>query len=358
MIFQSVYIMTTFIPYVCYMGLFCIFELIIGILTITKLCHSKATRNELKHLFILSFILAILMTIAVVVVLTFGIREMVTDAHIPDDVFIVCDFLFWFSYLCFFITLLATLVTRLYVTFQDSAMRMARNTLYLFGVIFVLLFLLSIAFAIVLAQQYSGDIFNESNILQHRMFVVIPFLCLYFIGSAAAIWLFVVNVLHLTTLQYRSGTLCNSSVSMNDITLNGRQQKILHLSAKYVSLFCVASLSTFISVVFSFGNRRFNRFIAIFLSVDLSVNLLCLYLQFAFASEHYRKCCCCWDSCCRAMVQRKAKRLILRESQRPQRRVRVASNAADSDEDIESDDGASNTDPLIGESQCEESVEM
>ena len=358
MIFQSVYIMTTFIPHVCFMGLFFIFELIIGILTITKLRHSNTTRNELRYLFLLSFILAILITIAAVVFLAFLIRGMTTDAHIPDDVFLVCDFLFWFCYLCFFITLLATLVTRLYVTFQDSALRMARNTLYLFGIIFVLLFLLIIALAILLTLQYSGDISNESNALKHRMLVVIPFLCLYFVGSAAAIRLFVVNVLDLTTLQYGIGTLCNSSIGMNDITLNGRQQKILHLSAKYVSLFCVASLSTFISVMFPFINKGLNEFLGLFLSVDLCVNLLCLYLQFAFASEHYRKCCCCWDSCCRAMVRSKAKRLILRQSQRPQRRVRVASNAADTDEDIESDDGAPNTDPLIGESQSEESVEM
>ena len=56
-------------------------------------------------------------------------------------------------------------------------------------------------------------------------------------------------------------------------------------------------------------------FVGLLYCMDFFINLLCLYLQFAFAADHYRKCCGFLDSPCRAMVSKRTKRDIHRLSQ-------------------------------------------
>merc|ERR1719362_1753155 len=49
-----------------------------------------------------------------------------------------------------------------------------------------------------------------------------------------------------------------------------------------------------------------------FIAIDLIVNLMCIYLQFAFAKELYFKLCGCCDRQCRRVTQRKSKRAMSR----------------------------------------------
>ena len=60
-----------------------------------------------------------------------------------------------------------------------------------------------------------------------------------------------------------------------------------------------------------------------FASIDLCVNLLCLYLQFAFAENHHRKRCRCLDSRCESVVLSKKKRIVLKEALRKQMETAV-----------------------------------
>merc|ERR1712154_119960 len=169
---------------------------------------------------------------------------------------------------------------------------------------------------------------TDSNSLQFRIIMAIPFILIFFTGSALSIRLFVNNVFELAKMQ--SVSVLDLSVRAQDIPLNARQQTILHLSAKYIALFYVASLSTILTFVL--GLTEF-EFVGLFASIDICINLLCLHLQFNFAVGLYQKCCCCWDSCCRTLVQSKAKKSIFEEYQNSPEPIPLSSVTVNTDED-------------------------
>ena len=137
------------------------------------------------------------------------------------------------------------------------------------------------------------------------------FFIFYLIGSASAVRLFVANLSELMRLQ--SGSQRKVSDSPKDIALNAKQQRTLHLSSRYILLFLVAILSTILAFL---SVQTWPNLLALFWSIDLCVNVWCLYLQFAFAADHYRKCCGCLDTCCTSMVAGSARRSIHRDSLR------------------------------------------
>ena len=334
----------------CSVAIALIFEVILGITTIIKLQKSKSTRKEVKYLFILSFILALSATVITAVL------ELLDSAN--NTIFIACDVLFEFLYLSFFITLLANLVARLHLTFKDSKFKMSKNNMLLFGIIFILLFLFCIAYAIAILLQYYYHIFGDHHIMdinsvQFRTIMGIPFILLFFIGFALSLRLFVVNIFELAKMQ--SVSSCDLNMNAQDIPLNARQQTILHLSAKYISLFYVASLSTILMIVLCLATLDF---VGLFITIDICINLLCLHLQFGFAQKHYQQCCCCWDSCCMATVQRKAKKSILDEWKSNSVTSPLPPNSSPTDKDIDHNNDDPNIDPLIRKKEFLDSADM
>ena len=321
-------------------------------MTIIKLQKSKSTGEEVKYLFIISFILALLATITVG-----AINILLAEQDPQITVFVACDVIVWFFWLSYFITLLANLVARLHIAFKDSKFKMSRNNKCLFGIIFILLFLICIAFAVGILLQYYYHTFGDYSIMdlkavEYRIIMGIPFFFIFFIGSAVSIRLFVGNVFELTTMQ--SVSSCDLDMNAKDtvardVPLSARQQTILHLSAKYISLFYVASLSTILFVTLSLTHLKF---VGLFTSIDICINLLCLHLQFNFAQKQYEKCCCCWDACCTALVHRRAKKSIFKECKSNAMPIPLSSEPFESeeDEDIKNDDEDTNTDPLIEKS--------
>ena len=333
----------------CSIGIAVVFELVLGITTIIKLQKLKSVGNKiLKYLFTVSFMLALLATI-----IMGAINVILADKNPQITSFVICDVIFWFCFLSFFITLLGNLVARLHFAFNDSKFKMSRNNKCLFGITFILLFLFCIASAISILLQHYHHIFGDYSIMdthaiEHRLIMIsIPFTLMFLVGSALSICFFVNNVSELVKMQSVSSShSCDLNTNAQDIPLNARQQTILHLSAKYISLFYVASLSTILSLILSLTHLDLAE---LFISIDICFNLLCLHLQFAFAKKQYQKCCCCWDSCCTAMVQSKAKKSIFEESKINALPVRLSSDPLDSDEDedVGNDGAATNTDPLI-----------
>merc|ERR1719295_2366822 len=77
----------------------------------------------------------------------------------------------------------------------------------------------------------------------------------------------------------------------------------MDLSAKYVSLFLLASLSSVISMFSGFYESASDLRISLFLvPIDCSVNMLCIYLQYAFAEHRYRKYCGKLDWYCKRVM--------------------------------------------------------
>ena len=293
-------------------GLACILSLIVGILTLTKMRESKGAA-KVKAMFILSFCLAVLGTAAWTIVFALDHDPRGIDAGASAHIVSIASFCWSF----FVLTLLGTLVLRLHVTFKGTAMAMSRNTVRFFVIMFVTEVIICIVWTVSAAvynMQLDAAVSAVAGVC--ATLGLILFIILYIIASLAAVRLFVLNLSELTRLQATSHhELPELSVSPDfktkDISLNAKQQKTLHLSARYILLFFVAISSTilsyFLMVILS------THMVGIIWSIDLCVNVWCLYLQFAFAANHYRKCCGCLDSCCRSMVLNGAKRAIHKE---------------------------------------------
>merc|ERR1712217_176264 len=104
----------------------------------------------------------------------------------------------------------------------------------------------------------------------------------------------------------------NLSVNPKDIELDKQQQKLSDLSSKYMMLFGIAMASTILFQIVSFCVHFNLR--SIFYSLDFTVNLLCVYLQFSFANIHYVKCCKWCDGKCKDYISRRNKRMIYKHS--------------------------------------------
>ena len=278
-------------------GIAIIFELCLGLSAYSKLRRSQhPTSRALVFLFCFSFVFALLFPMSEIAVNVFHICY-----GLHDDMIEFIDSANGIFFLCFLLSLLLTLVTRLYITFKDSALRMSQCTVSLFVVLFVVLFILNILNVAGYVLVAVGN--EEFGMILHLSAGFVS-LFLYIAGCALAVRLFAVNL----------SKVAKFSVDPNDkqsLSLNHKQLRLLHLSAKYILLFFVAVLSTISTAFFILLISR--KCGGLFASFDLCVNLLCLYLQFAFATNSYQKCCGYPDSLCRAAALRRTKMQIQKD---------------------------------------------
>lgn len=283
------------------MGLAVIIQLFIGILTYSKIRRSDSrTGWQLPFLFFLSFVFALLFTIGGMISNLFWVLYgshpaiSVATSAVP------------FFYCFFLLSLLGTLVTRLYVTFQGTGLQMSMGTIFILTVIMVT----DLISVICVCVGHTLIVFGMEDI---GWILTYPtsglFFFLYITGSALSVRLFVANLSKIAKMQRCSQD--DASPKAQDTSLNSKQLTLLNLAAKYILLFFVEIMSTlltyFLIIMLSFECR------GLFMSVDLCVNLWCLHLQFALAKKHYQKCCGCLDSCCKAVVLRRTKKAIHKE---------------------------------------------
>ena len=274
-------------------GLALFIQLYIGALAYSKTSRSESIHDRhLVFLFFLSFVCAVLCTGLLV---TAHVIYISYDSHPAYAVTITIVPIFY-SFFCDIVLL--TLVTRLYLTFRATALQMTANTVYLFSILFMLLVVLNILSVV----GNTFIVYDEEDIgwLPYVTANVLG-LFVYVAGCALAVGLFVTNLSNIAKTQAET---C--------VDLSPKQRTLLHLSAKYILLFFVASLSTGFTVFFSYIVSF--EFRGLFASVDMSVSFLCLYLQFGFAEENYQKWCGCLDSRSRMVVEKRAERDMQRES--------------------------------------------
>lgn len=286
-------------------GIALIIQLYIAASTYTQLRRSESNiSREVVILFVLSLSCAVVHTIIVPVMSTLEMSYHHSyDSH-PAIVWawsLAC-----FLYIMFLYILFITLVVRLYVTFKGTALAMSKCAIYIFVVILVLLFVV----VMFIVAGYTLHAFDDAVGWTLFLFSVILALLLYFVGSVLAVRLFVKNLHDAAKLQ--ANTMRCPTRTADDIALNAKQQRLLKLASRYILLFFVALCSTFLAeclmFIVSFECR------AVFMTIDLCINLQCLFLQFAFAEKSYQKCCGCLDSRCVAVITNQTKRRIHRES--------------------------------------------
>lgn len=271
----------------------------IGMLAYYKMRHHPKTGRELNFMFLLSFLSSCFTTISLLV---WGVLRLMS---LSDYAFLTYIGEFFMG--LFFETLLATLVLRLHLTFSDSAYRMSQNIICVFIAIFIVLFVLIVLGVVSFIVLYRNTEYIEDHIL--GWFCFFSFLIVYFAGSFFAIRFFVNNLSKLAKLRVDSQR--KVSLSADDISLNAHQRKWLNLSAKYITLFVIAILSTIFTWISCFVISF--EMAAVFVTFDYCINLFCLYLQFAFATGHYKMCCFCLDSYCRRAVSKRMKMSIHRD---------------------------------------------
>ena len=236
-------------------------------------------------------------------------------------------FLWWF----FLYILLLTLITRLYVTFLGSALEITTYTIYIFAFILACLFVLNIVIGIgYILFIYDNDGIGWTIYLCSGY----PGLFLYIVGSALSVRLYVKNLSVVAHKQMSSHR--DLTPRAEDLLLNSRQMRLLNLSAKYILLFFIAILSTNLStaciILVSWESR------GSFTAIDFTINLLCLYLQFAFAADDYKKCCGSLDSYCRTVVSNRMKRIMHKESLEMRMRIEHVLHVKETDS-VEDMDG-------------------
>jgi len=199
----------------------------------------------------------------------------------------------------FYQTLLATLVLRLHFVFQGSEFAMSPNTGRLFAIIFLVL---ATSMMLVLVHQIFevGHSFYWSSV-----FILAS---AYFVGSLLSVLFFARNLSKLAEsmdVPQRQLTL-----QRNEVSLDVKQQKLMDLSTKYVLLFLAAILSTSLAGVFALFIS--DIMVHFFAAVDLSINVFCLYLQFGFATDLYRRSFRCLDSRCKALISSRMRKNLHR----------------------------------------------
>ena len=268
--------------------------LVIGSLAVCRMRqNTKGVKREITICFILSTMLAVVTT-AFSAMSMYGFDEL-------DPFLVVVPVL---SLCGFYISLLATLVLRLHVTFGASAYRMSGTLVRVFVVVFILLFITTMAGSMGLVLEHYGYASGQVIFL----FAGIAFLILYTFGSVLSVRFFAVTLSKLA--ESRATSMRDLNLSADDITLDKSQQNMIKAGSKYV-LHCIAST---VSVFLLFLIPQITAFGGILFPIDLCVNLSCLFFQFSFAADHYYMCCGCLDVRFSSFVSARTKRRIHRNS--------------------------------------------
>ena len=245
------------------------------------------------------------------------------------------------------INLLNTLLCRLYVTFNQSAYKIKNSGRYALNSLNTITMLL---FAISIIMYISAIFLKPSTkklIIEQRIAFAIYFAAtgfsFYIITTAIIVYLFARNMLRLTRLRATSVIRVNSGsespkagtmggmfameIQRKATELNEKQTKFINNISRYVSLFTFSLLSTFMTMLSpliaeafpSVFNGRFIYLILMVGSIDGTVNMACLALQYSFATEFYYKYCiwieCCWKRLFTVHMERALEKKYMEEIQ-------------------------------------------
>jgi len=209
-------------------------------------------------------------------------------------------------------SLLTTLIIRLDVVFSDSAQEVKGTLRQIIRALYITVSISGIAYLSNAALWY----FDRYYELNYDVEVVMTvswtiYWISYFLTSVVAVGVFARNLYLLATLP-----LPESIDADRSIQLTKQQEKLIAVSSKYISLFSIAAVSTFTSVMVAslymaarvtgindIGDTQLSLVIA----CDVVVNVACLFLQYKFADKMYRRVCCGLDACYNRLMAKRMK---------------------------------------------------
>ena len=210
------------------------------------------------------------------------------------------------SFSCFFQSLLWTLVIRLHITFKPSQYCMSLRTMIVFKVIILVQFIGWIVYCSLYVFMK-----QKLNPLVSLSFDLLLFL-FYIIGSGLAVYLFLHKLSQIG--KDRAKYAIHQNISPQTVQLDRAQQSFSKLSAKYLLLFAIATISTILAHFLGYCVNIESGLRSPILAVDVCVNLFTILLQFGFMGDTYRKCCRCCDVKCSHYMSLRTKSAIYRNS--------------------------------------------
>jgi len=287
---------------ISFLGIGLLIQCIIAITAMSKMRHFKGVHLKFKILFVLSFICCALFTITLII--WHRLLMLSESPNMTSPLFVINASIWQCSCFTFVSTLLTILVLRLHVTFGESAFRMSQCTYFVLMAVMVILYGIAIVVTVWTAIMIDRDPPLYWTVF---FFLGYSFAALYVIGACLAVAFFV------RTLSKVAKARSESIRTERDVEQEVNQQKLHHLAARYILLFSIANVS-FVVLTVLLGiavnidsGVRFVMFVA-----DYTVNLLCVYLNFGFAGEHYQKCCKCLDVRCRELIKERRRRSMLK----------------------------------------------
>ena len=233
------------------------------------------------------------------------------------------------GYLILILSLLATLITRLYHTFEASIYRMSNLQKRVYWIVYITIVIAGIvSFSInisIVTVDPSQTPEKHFELSLAGIFTFVFAALLYFLTGSWAVYQFTRNLLALARLQAPTMKNILSNQRAKDVKLNASQQKLINRTSRYVSLFSVAMVVTIILVLTVFldalGKFYLRRFeVALIIgALDVTIHVITLYLQYNFATKYYKKFCKCLDILWRLIFMQKminSMRVAQRESKR------------------------------------------
>jgi len=204
-----------------------------------------------------------------------------------------------------FSVILGTLQIRLYCVFKDSVYAMSRSMLSFFIFLFVLFVCFgTAAFVFDLIVDLSGD--QNAYEMSWKMFWCEGFT--FFVSGTLAVYLFCQNLWNLVKQH-----LIFSDKSEVEALMHS-QRHLIHLTARYLLLFIIASVSSLAMLPITLWSAKDAHHLhyGTIIAVDVAINVLMLYLQYTFADSHYRTCCGKLDMCFVRLLSMNMRRVVIK----------------------------------------------
>lgn len=229
--------------------------------------------------------------------------------------FYVCLTIVVFIYFCIGLPLiLITFVGRLHFTFNQSLYKTNESLLKTFCVV--------IFFIIVFNILYFVSLLIDWFIIDHEIIVIsglvlfIFSMVAYLVLSITLIFMFITK-LKLLLLSRKLTFHNRMNGNGAEIGISREQQELIVYVSKYTVISCFAFGSTFLMIVSlivavlisdSYIALTVFRFVA---CVDGVCNIICMYLQFPFASGNYYYVCGVCDGFCRRRLEWNTRRVLV-----------------------------------------------
>eukprot|EP01084_Bolivina_argentea_P099192 178306_1 len=271
-------------------GLFII--LIVALISVKPLIQNDKLVISLKYLFyltILSCCIALSCNIAAFIGAAYGFGF---DSN-----------LYWILYSVMVLglymlmdSMLAILFIRLHTTFKQSMYKISNLVKNTFILMYCVIIMTDITILIIRALIIIGAVNNNSI----KSFIGIIRWILYCVCAIGLVSMFSKNLLSVALRQ-------TSVNNVDNIVLKQTQKKMIDLTSRYVGLFAVAVLTTFIDLIVAYlAYFDYLPYVIhlIMAPIDVLINAVCLFLQYSFAANYYKKYCACIHACFKKIITR------------------------------------------------------